>query len=157
MAVGSPLPFGAPWYRVVVVAVALIGVTILLPTSSDIITPDGVTPGPGTAIILAVLLVPSVIGYELFSRGALYSLIDARWGAGAAVLRSTVSEIILLLPGSGALTAASALVLALFFGLSRAALPARATPGRSNPARPRARRGGPRPARSAADTAWPPT
>jgi membrane protease YdiL (CAAX protease family) len=115
---GVPIPWRAPWYRIALVTVALMAATVILPMGSSP-GPEGGW-GPGTLLVIAVLIVPAVASRELFYRGALYSVLEARWGAVAAVIGSAVVGVVPVVTATGIPDVAGALVVGLLLGLSRA-------------------------------------
>lgn len=109
-----PLPVRAPWPRVVLVTVVLAMASVFVPGVSHHVRPEG-----AMAIVVAILIVPSAVGYELFLRGGLYSVLEARSGAILAIAGPAALEALFAVNSTSLLPPITAFVLGALYGFSR--------------------------------------
>jgi hypothetical protein len=109
-----PLPVRAPWPRVVLVTVVLAMASVFVPGVSRNVRPEG-----AVAIVAAILVVPAAVGYELFFRGGLYSVLEARRGPVLAIAGPAALEALFAVNTTSLLPPITAFVLGARYGFSR--------------------------------------
>jgi membrane protease YdiL (CAAX protease family) len=119
-----PLPLRAPLFRIAVATPLL----LLILFGLHLVTPgaNAATDGGGTStpvlVLTALLMIPALVGHELFFRGHVYEAVLRRWGAQAAVLAAAALPALVIAPAAPGLSfVGAAFVAESLLSLSRAA------------------------------------